>query len=198
MPEGAGDMRSFMRENVMDVFYYLTTSHGQRIIDAVADQLTSKYRAFVAEHPGFSGGVSIFGHSFGTIITYDLLTKAGRAVGGVSYPVLPFPVDCFFACGSPAALFLVSRRHERSSETADKRCEPDGPKGVPRPSCDAYFNIWSRADPVSWKVEPLLPPPTRDGVLVASRATRDWVTKQTRPARSRLLPAAAVKCLGSV
>ena len=26
----------------MDVFYYLTTSHGQRIIDAVADQLTSK------------------------------------------------------------------------------------------------------------------------------------------------------------
>ena len=123
MPEGAGDMRSFMRENVMDVFYYLTTSHGQRIIDAVADQLTSKrdcsrspeiardcsrlahlwrslwsssvnqwqvprlcrgapiklvitqlihslahsppgrYRAFVAEHPGFSGGVSIFGHS---------------------------------------------------------------------------------------------------------------------------------------
>ena len=62
---------------------------------------------------------------------------------------------------------------------------------MPRPSCDAYFNIWSRADPVSWKVEPLLPPPTRDGVLVASRATRDWVTKQTRPARSRLLPAAA-------
>ena len=28
MPEGAGDMRSFMRENVMDVFYYLTTSHN--------------------------------------------------------------------------------------------------------------------------------------------------------------------------
>jgi len=53
----------------MDVFYYLTTSHGQRIIDAVADQLTSKYRAFVAEHPGFSGGVSIFGHSFGSIIS---------------------------------------------------------------------------------------------------------------------------------
>ena len=83
---------------------------------------------------------------------------------------------------------------------------------MPRPSCDAYFNIWSRADPVSWKagvaaaaaaskqdsvrddlfhdckVEPLLPPPTRDGVLVASRATRDWVTEAGRGRPTRVLP----------
>jgi len=66
-----------------------------------------------------------------------------------------------------------------------------GDDPVLRPRCDAFFNVWSRADPVSWKVEPLLPPPTRQGALVASAATRSWVAAKTKVARSRLLPAAS-------
>jgi len=110
MPEGVADMRSFMRENVMDGLYYMSRAHCQKVVDAVAGQLRSKYETFVSEHPGFEGGVSVMAHSFGSVIIYDLLSKAGRAVRGIAYPRLPFSVDCFFTCGSPAAMFLVSRR----------------------------------------------------------------------------------------
>lgn len=43
---------------------------------------------------------------------------------------------------------------------------------------------------MSWKVEPLLPPPTREGPLVAAADHRSWVVAHTRVARSRMLPSA--------
>ena len=179
-PDGTGveGLRSFARESLMDVFYFVHKAKGRKIVQSVAEQLANKYEKFLADHPGFNGGVSIFSHSLGSVIIYDLLANAGTSVGGIFYPTLPFKVDCFFAAGSPAALFLVARR--------------SGTGQALRPNCDAFFNIWSRSDPISWKLEPIFPPFSRDGLLVSSPGTRFWLKNQARPRdrKAKMLPSA--------
>ncbi|KAL1525557.1 hypothetical protein AB1Y20_020412 [Prymnesium parvum] len=112
-PPGVGDLRGFTRSTVMDVLYYAAPPHGQRIVDAVAEALNAKHAAFVAERPGWRGGVSIAAHSLGSVLCADLLMHAGTTARGVRYPTLAFHVDCFFAFGSPVPLFLISRLSHR-------------------------------------------------------------------------------------
>lgn len=94
-------IREFSKETLMDLLYYLSPRYGQLIVDSVTEQLNQKYRVFMEEHPGWDGKVSIFAHSLGSVITYDLLThEAGtRSKNGVYFPGLEFDVENFFAAG---------------------------------------------------------------------------------------------------
>ncbi|KAJ1627671.1 hypothetical protein T492DRAFT_172922 [Pavlovales sp. CCMP2436] len=77
---GASDMRHFAGEYLMDVLYYVQPHYGQLILDEVAAQLNGRYADFMREHPSFRGGVSIVGHSLGSMIVYDLLGTRCLAV----------------------------------------------------------------------------------------------------------------------
>ncbi|RMX66997.1 hypothetical protein DD238_002859 [Peronospora effusa] len=94
-------IREFNKETFMDVLYYLSPRYGQLIVDSVTKQLNEKYRVFINEHPGWDGKVSIFAHSLGSMISYDILThKSGEiASNGVRFPGLEFEVDNFFGVG---------------------------------------------------------------------------------------------------
>ena len=108
----------------MDVLYYLSPRYGQLIVNSVTQQLNEKYRVFMNEHPGafirstrllssliasnlqilhlgWDGKVSIFAHSLGSMIAYDILThKSGEtADNGVRFPGLEFEIDNFFGVG---------------------------------------------------------------------------------------------------
>ncbi|KAG7395712.1 hypothetical protein PHYBOEH_003317 [Phytophthora boehmeriae] len=100
-PEGSSAIREFNKETFMDVLYYLSPRYGQLIVDSVTQQLNDKYRVFMDEHPGWDGKVSIFAHSLGSMISYDILThKPGEiASNGVRFSGLDFEIDNFFGVG---------------------------------------------------------------------------------------------------
>ncbi|KAG0415097.1 hypothetical protein HPB47_007736, partial [Ixodes persulcatus] len=77
------------------------------------------------------------GHELGTAGTGQLL---------VNYPRLEFQPSCFFALGSPIAMFLVVRGNDILG------------KDFRLPTCPAFFNIFHPFDPVAYRMERLIDP----------------------------------------
>lgn len=50
----------------------LSLSH-QTIVDQVAGEMNRMYELFLQRNPGYSGGVSVMGHSLGSCILFDIL-----------------------------------------------------------------------------------------------------------------------------
>ncbi|GAB9465698.1 Phospholipase [Globisporangium polare] len=171
-PEGSAGIREFSKETLMDVLYYLSPRYGQLIIDSVTQQLNQKYHVFMEEHPGWDGKVSIFAHSLGSVITYDLLThEAGeRSKSGVFFPGLEFEVENFFGAGSPVPVFILSRGDLNIDEG---RFTP----GIKMPKCQRYFNIFHPIDPIAYRVEPLIKQEMHDKApvqLIQAHAVRGF------------------------
>lgn len=76
-------------------------------------------------------------HALGTAGTGQLM---------VTYPRLDFQPSCFFALGSPIAMFLVVRGYETLG------------KDFQLPTCPAFFNIFHPFDPVAYRMEALVDP----------------------------------------
>ncbi|KAF1315697.1 Phospholipase, partial [Globisporangium splendens] len=150
-PEGSTGIREFNKETLMDVLYYLSPRYGQLVVDAVTQQLNQKYHVFMEEHPDWDGKVSIFAHSLGSVITYDLLThNAGeQSPNGVVFPGIEFEVENFFGAGSPVPVFILSRG---DLNIQDGNFTP----GIKMPNCKRYFNIFHPIDPIAYRVEPLI------------------------------------------
>ena len=101
------------KETLMDVLYYLSPRYGQLIVDSVTAQLNQRYHTFVQEHPDYDGKVSIFAHSLGSLISYDILTheRGDVAKNGVRFPGIDFPVENFFAVGCGGYAQLPVMKH---------------------------------------------------------------------------------------
>ncbi|XP_064896920.1 phospholipase DDHD2 isoform X1 [Columba livia] len=72
-------LRHFINDTILDVFFYNSSTYCQTIVDTVASEMNRLYQLFLQRNPLFTGGVSIAGHSLGSLILFDLLTnqKAG-------------------------------------------------------------------------------------------------------------------------
>ncbi|XP_074837982.1 triacylglycerol hydrolase DDHD2 isoform X2 [Carettochelys insculpta] len=68
-------LRHFINDTILDVFFYNSATYCQTIVDTVASEMNRLYRLFVQRNPDFKGGVSIAGHSLGSLILFDLLTN---------------------------------------------------------------------------------------------------------------------------
>jgi surfactin synthase thioesterase subunit len=55
--------------------YYQSPRYRQEIINGVTQCLNSTYAKFIQSHPKFNGPVSIFAHSLGSVIAYDIITN---------------------------------------------------------------------------------------------------------------------------
>uniref|UniRef100_T1JH84 DDHD domain-containing protein n=1 Tax=Strigamia maritima TaxID=126957 RepID=T1JH84_STRMM len=71
---------------------------------------------------------------------------AGTGQPFISYPRLDFNPSCFFAVGSPTAMFLTVRGLHTIG------------RDFKLPTCDSYFNIFHPFDPVAYRMEPLVDP----------------------------------------
>eukprot|EP00658_Telonema_sp_P-2_P027193 TRINITY_DN21049_c0_g1_i2.p1 TRINITY_DN21049_c0_g1~~TRINITY_DN21049_c0_g1_i2.p1 ORF type:complete len:859 (-),score=194.39 TRINITY_DN21049_c0_g1_i2:32-2500(-) len=142
-PQSVLSARALIRNNLMDVLFFMSGKHGQLILENVCQQLNQKYQTLIQRHPGYDGKVSILGHSLGSVIAYMLLSGM-EAPGNAEPPKLDFEVDHFFACGSPIALFLLALHGQGTDMSA------------PLPRCAHFFNIVHPLDPVSYRMEPLL------------------------------------------
>ncbi|KAF0698562.1 Aste57867_10826 [Aphanomyces stellatus] len=150
-PENSKFMRGINRQLIMDVLYYSAPKYGQMIVDSVTKQMNDKYRNFMKSNPNWKGFVSIFAHSLGTLISYDMLTHDAGQVGanGVVFPGLNFAVENLFCAGSPVPIFSLSRGH---LDFQDRKCTG----GMRRPKVNHYYNLFHPADPIAYRVEPLV------------------------------------------
>ena len=148
-------IREMCDDMTRDVMYYTSSVYKYAILDAVAKLLNEKYQQYVSTYPKFTGKVSLFCHSLGSVIAFDLLwnqeqaraAAASRAAAAAAEaaPATP-PTDADGASGtgeahgesgasSPAAT-PASPQHEVPAAPAGKvsaRSTPSSPAASSRP-----------------------------------------------------------------
>ncbi|KAM6226063.1 triacylglycerol hydrolase DDHD2 [Porphyrio hochstetteri] len=72
-------LRHFINDTILDVFFYNSSTYCQTIVDTVASEMNRLHQLFMQRNPLFKGGVSIAGHSLGSLILFDLLTNQKAA-----------------------------------------------------------------------------------------------------------------------
>ncbi|KAK3573524.1 hypothetical protein QTP86_026035 [Hemibagrus guttatus] len=68
-------LRHFTNETLLDVLFYNSPTYCQTIMDTVAFEINRLYALFMQRNPNFKGGVSVAGHSLGSLILFDLLSN---------------------------------------------------------------------------------------------------------------------------
>eukprot|EP00026_Physarum_polycephalum_P005652 Phypoly_transcript_05687.p1 GENE.Phypoly_transcript_05687~~Phypoly_transcript_05687.p1 ORF type:complete len:630 (+),score=112.13 Phypoly_transcript_05687:80-1891(+) len=76
-PKGMTGPRSFINNTLIDILFW-ASPYGQTIITEVGQQLNQQYSQFKKDYPDFSGDFSIYAHSLGSIICYDLLSHQAQ------------------------------------------------------------------------------------------------------------------------
>eukprot|EP00889_Picochlorum_renovo_P003739 jgi/Picre1/30769/NNA_006129.t1 len=129
-------------------------------------------------NPEFQGRVSIFAHSLGSVLCWDVLCNQeggldmhGSETAGTAWAPnvidigkLDFEVDKFIIAGSPLGCFLSLRGVNQSvgtglgtpSSAALMHCNPNRPgsqDGLPK--VNRMYNIFHPYDPVAYRLEPL-------------------------------------------
>nr|XP_031547391.1 phospholipase DDHD2 isoform X2 [Vicugna pacos] len=74
-------LRHFTNDTILDVFFYNSPTYCQTIVDTVASEMNRIYKLFLQRNPYFKGGVSIAGHSLGSLILFDILTNQKDSLG---------------------------------------------------------------------------------------------------------------------
>ncbi|CAD5216486.1 unnamed protein product [Bursaphelenchus xylophilus] len=68
-------VRSALNSIAMDIMYYQSPLYRTEIVNGVIRCLNVTYTKFVKNNPNFNGAVSIFAHSLGSVIAYDIITN---------------------------------------------------------------------------------------------------------------------------
>ncbi|KAG0628641.1 hypothetical protein M758_1G042200 [Ceratodon purpureus] len=84
--DGVRALRTMITATVHDVLYYMSPIYCQDIIDSVTRSLNRLYARFIKRNPSFDGKVSLYGHSLGSVLTYDILCHQDTLKS-------PFPVQ---------------------------------------------------------------------------------------------------------
>jgi hypothetical protein len=72
LPEGIPGIRMLVSDVILDVLLYMTPKFRQEMITHVSTEMNRIYRVFMKKNPDFTGQVSIYGHSLGSVICYDI------------------------------------------------------------------------------------------------------------------------------
>ncbi|XP_044510209.1 phospholipase SGR2 isoform X3 [Mangifera indica] len=87
--DGVRGLRVTLSATVHDVLYYMSPIYCQDIINSVSNQLNRLYLKFLKRNPGYDGKVSIYGHSLGSVLSYDILCHQDNLSS-------PFPMDWMY------------------------------------------------------------------------------------------------------
>ena len=199
--DGVPAVRNLITDLAMDVLLY-QSAYREHIASIVQKECNRVFNLF-RQRTDFKGKVSICGHSLGSAVAFDILcrqegnvktrprrvsSKTTREAGLAHNDLkLDFPVENFFAVGSPIALFQMLKG--RTISGRDSALDKDLPVspfdsdpmtndpfdasarlGVPgmskdllpistsSPKCAEFFNIFHPTDPIAYRVEPLISP----------------------------------------
>uniref|UniRef100_A0A803M2A9 DDHD domain-containing protein n=1 Tax=Chenopodium quinoa TaxID=63459 RepID=A0A803M2A9_CHEQI len=98
--DGVRGLRTTLSATVHDVLYYMSPIYCQEIIDSVSNQLNRLYLKFLKRNPGYDGKVSLYGHSLGSVLSYDILCHQENLSS-------PFPMEFMYT------------KHDKEDETAE-------------------------------------------------------------------------------
>ncbi|NXB59488.1 S23IP protein, partial [Struthidea cinerea] len=70
-----GRLRHFTNETLLDILFYNSPTYCQTIVDKVGMEMNRLYALFMSRNPDFKGGVSVAGHSLGSLILFDILSN---------------------------------------------------------------------------------------------------------------------------
>ncbi|KAM9197774.1 SEC23-interacting protein isoform 2-T5 [Dugong dugon] len=70
-----GRFRHFTNETLLDILFYNSPTYCQRIVEKVGMEINRLYALFMSRNPDFKGGVSVAGHSLGSLILFDILSN---------------------------------------------------------------------------------------------------------------------------
>ncbi|KAJ8361341.1 hypothetical protein SKAU_G00178660 [Synaphobranchus kaupii] len=82
-----GRLRHFTNETLLDVLFYNSPTYCQTIMDTVALEINRLHALFLERNPDFRGGISVAGHSLGSLILFDLLSN--QKTGSQSHAPTP-------------------------------------------------------------------------------------------------------------
>ncbi|XP_076812132.1 phospholipase DDHD1-like [Clavelina lepadiformis] len=166
-PTKGQGVRRFVNNTAMDIMYYASPLYRNEIVCALRDELNRIHKLFRDRNPNFNGKISVLCHSLGNVIFHDILNNWNGAMyeedpfsprprfyvnDFVRAPRLNFSIDTMFSIGSPLGVFLCLRGYR-----------PENGSGahndiIPVSSCRRIFNVFHPADPVAYRLEPLILP----------------------------------------
>ncbi|CAK4652308.1 unnamed protein product [Aphanomyces euteiches] len=132
-------IRQIQNELISDVMLYI--ERKDPILSFVVNHMNRVYRLYKENNPEFDGSVSIMGHSLGSVISFDMLSKQGVD----SHLKLDFQVEHYFAFGSPIGAFLPLYGTVKGDDLV-------------LPTTKNLYNIYHPIDPIAYRLEPLLHP----------------------------------------
>ncbi|KAH8582833.1 DDHD domain-containing [Cryptosporidium sp. chipmunk genotype I] len=159
--------RMLLNKTIGDVMYFMVPRYGDYIIAEVAKQLNQKikqYKSKISEKPK----IVLIGHSLGSVIVYELVSRQQTRITKSEIPKLDFDVDHLFLWGSPlpAMLVMMFPEYLRSGLTLPKGLAPIQPNesfsggNFLLNKCPELkiYNVFHPYDPVAFRLEPLLYP----------------------------------------
>ncbi|KAH3683544.1 hypothetical protein WICPIJ_005490 [Wickerhamomyces pijperi] len=152
-------IRNLLGSVLLDILLYYEPRYLNQILDEVVSEINSIYKVFKARNPDFNGRISIIGHSLGSAITFDLLSmQASKSTPIESLPAfhqkkqISFPVENFFAIGSPVGVFNLLKKKNIGSRAINGHSTDD----ISVPRCENLYNIFHPCDPIAYRMEPLI------------------------------------------
>ncbi|KAI5707084.1 hypothetical protein M8J75_014273 [Diaphorina citri] len=179
-------LRYFTNDTLLDVLFYTSPVYCERIITAVAKEMNRLYAIFLARNPTYEGGVSVGGHSLGSLILFDLLSHQ-KPVGGLNSddvkdsdtddetlgksPLLKGNSYISIPTATLGTSAPLIRYHQLSFQPRMFFAfgSPVGMfvnvRGIDVlgeefefPTCPKFYNIFHPFDPVAYRIEPLIVP----------------------------------------
>ncbi|CAG8640078.1 8315_t:CDS:10 [Acaulospora morrowiae] len=181
--EGVPTLRMLISDVLMDVLLYMTPRYREVMISTVTAEANRVYNSFIQRNPKFlenGGKVSIYGHSLGSVLAFDVLCHQPPIVPSTAFGIfsetaktsnvnqinrdsvkLCFKVHNFFAAGSPIGLFLLLKGLKiasRKNRDAVQLAMDESPNHIPLcyPAVRNVYNIFHNADPIAYRMEPLI------------------------------------------
>ncbi|KAJ3014793.1 UNVERIFIED_CONTAM: hypothetical protein HDU68_000127 [Siphonaria sp. JEL0065] len=71
--DGVQSIRYLVSDIVLDVLLYMTPKYRQEMVNHVVDEMNRIYDSYIQRNPHFNGRVSLYGHSLGSLLAFDIL-----------------------------------------------------------------------------------------------------------------------------
>ena len=72
--DGIPGIRTLVSDVILDVLLYMTPKYRQRMISLVTNECNRIVKLYKKRNPSFEGKISIYGHSLGSVLGYDILS----------------------------------------------------------------------------------------------------------------------------
>jgi hypothetical protein len=139
----AAALRAYTNDAMLDILYFMSPQYHNVIVKEVAQEINRVLALYRKHARSFSGKVSIFAHSLGAIICFDICDGSSNVAG--TFPPLSSPIENLFCLGSPIGMFLMIRKEHG---ILGKEFRLTGAKRL--------LNIFHPLDPVAYRLEPLI------------------------------------------